>query len=200
MWTHDQTHYPTYAHNAYPPAPQELPIEPLSPLPYGSKSTSHRRNISELSGDTAVRSELGSPMLSPMAKQGSFAQTPIQEHFVQPPPPIQPHFVQVSADGQSLETPIDGSPMRSIGAQGLGVSQPSPITPAPFQYRTQAPPQTGGQISHAVEEWMETQEREASRGQGNEAAQRLRGQGGQEQYESVSKMSGWSRGPGRRGE
>ncbi|CAO2657608.1 Nn.00g037340.m01.CDS01 [Neocucurbitaria sp. VM-36] len=72
--TTQQQQYRHHQHGAYPlhSERQELPIEPLSPIPFSQKNNpegyhyqQHRRDLSELSGETAVRSELGIPLPSP---------------------------------------------------------------------------------------------------------------------------------------
>ncbi|KAH7078201.1 hypothetical protein FB567DRAFT_129426 [Paraphoma chrysanthemicola] len=65
--------YHSYAHHhqmQYPPTPepQELPIEPLSPVNFSRKAGGHQRNLSELSGDTTLRSELETPVGTPRGK------------------------------------------------------------------------------------------------------------------------------------
>lgn len=69
--TQYQAYHPRYQHGAheYAAEPQELAIEPvrLTTQPNFSRKPvgSHRRNLSELSGDTAVRSELETPLATP---------------------------------------------------------------------------------------------------------------------------------------
>jgi hypothetical protein len=63
-----------YQHQ-FVPEPQELPIEPHSSGFSSYKPILHQRNVSELSGDTAMRSELETPLGSPHG-QAEFA-TPV---------------------------------------------------------------------------------------------------------------------------
>jgi hypothetical protein len=78
---HHQLHYPPT------PEPQELPIEPLSPVNFSRKPVGgHQRNLSELSGDTALRSELETPVGTPHGKSH------INSSFSSPHPGTSPEW------------------------------------------------------------------------------------------------------------
>jgi hypothetical protein len=76
--------------------PQELPIEPDSTALMSCKPVSHQRNVSELSGDTAMRSELDTPVGSPHGQ--SKLASPVGS----------PHS-QTQADWKSSASPQTGS-------------------------------------------------------------------------------------------
>lgn len=137
--------YQTYAHHQqyhqYIPEPQELPIEPVTPGPYSAKPVGpgHQRGASELSGDTALRSELGTPLPSPKAQQMQFAQqssprTPQSSQFRRSPLTLQTQFGQqnsrsvqshdsvqnwVAHQSWQTQTGSENGHHQGLGVQGL---------------------------------------------------------------------------------
>ncbi|KAF1841501.1 uncharacterized protein K460DRAFT_168562 [Cucurbitaria berberidis CBS 394.84] len=116
--------YTQQQQQAYPPEPQELPIGRPSPVPFALKPAGrHRREASELSGDTAIRSELDTPLESPKGQQKQFAQpsplTPQTRFEEQSPRSVEGNdAVQSWMAQQNLQAERGG---RDGYGQGLGV-------------------------------------------------------------------------------
>ncbi|OAL57015.1 hypothetical protein IQ07DRAFT_25534 [Pyrenochaeta sp. DS3sAY3a] len=144
-YTQDPSQYTTYAHiphQSYNPVPQEMPIEPLTPVPYIRQPVvGHNRGFSELSGDTAIISELGTPIPSPNKQDGIVYSSPTypETQYMQPSP---------------------SSPQPQFGQQNALVAQPqlsqqlSPISPQ-SPYSQHGPQRV--QSQERVESWMEHQ-------------------------------------------
>jgi hypothetical protein len=114
---HDQ-----HSQYQYTPAPQELPIEPGSPTFLSRKPVAgHQRNVSELSGDTAIRSELETPLGSPHGKsQFTPLSTPQMQTQAEWQSPVSAQNGQQWGAHQSWQTQ-NGSEYSYAPAQGLGV-------------------------------------------------------------------------------
>jgi hypothetical protein len=119
-----------------------MPIEPLTPIPYIRKPVAgHNRGFSELSGDTAIISELGTPLPSPNKQDGFIYSNPTnpETQYMQPSPSSpQPQFGQQNAP---LAQP-------QLSQQQAPVSPQSPYSQHGLQ---------SVQSQEAVQNWMEHQ-------------------------------------------